>query len=105
MPCSTPAPVGKASLPGPAPRSDDPFPSNTTYREIPIAIQDRSFKADGSLFYPDTRAFFDGIEGPYLPDSDVSPIWNPEVFGNTMMVNGAPGRSRRSSSGATASGC
>jgi spore coat protein A, manganese oxidase len=80
---------GKASLPGPAPRSDEPLPSNTTYREIPIAIQDRSFKADGSLFYPDTRSFFDGIEGPYLPDSDVSPIWNPEVFGNTMMVNGA----------------
>ena len=31
-----------------------PFPSNTPYREIPIAIQDRAFKADGSLFYPDT---------------------------------------------------
>jgi FtsP/CotA-like multicopper oxidase with cupredoxin domain len=78
----------RASLPGPAPRWNDAFPPNKTYREIPIAIQDRSFNADGSLFYPDTRAFFDGIEGPYLPDSDLSPIWNPEFFGNTMMVNG-----------------
>ena len=26
--------------------------------------------------------------GPYIPDTDVSPIWNPEFFGNTIMVNG-----------------
>ena len=43
-----------AVLPGPAPRKDK-FPSNKTYYEIPIAIQDRSFNADGSLFYPDSR--------------------------------------------------
>jgi len=58
------------------------------YFEIPIVIQDRSFNADGSLFYPATRAFFDEFEGPYIPDSDISPIWNPEFFGNTMVVNG-----------------
>ncbi len=56
--------------------------------EVPIAIQDRSFKTDGSLFYPDTRNFFDGIAGPYMPFSDISPIWNPEFFGNAMVVNG-----------------
>jgi len=56
--------------------------------EIPIAIQDRSFNPDGSLFYPDTRSFFDGIAGPYVPFSDISPIWNPEFFGNAMVVNG-----------------
>ena len=78
-----------AVLPGPAPREGDRFPSNKPYREIPIAIQDRSFDTNGSLFYPDTRAFFDGIEGPYIPITDVSPIWNPEFFGNTIMVNGA----------------
>jgi FtsP/CotA-like multicopper oxidase with cupredoxin domain len=39
-----------ASLPGPAPRENDMFPPNKPYREIPIAIQDRSFNADGSLF-------------------------------------------------------
>ena len=58
--------------------------------EIPLVIQDRSFNTDGSLFYPTSRAFFDGFAGPYIPTvgSDVSPIWNPEFFGNTMVVNG-----------------
>lgn len=77
-----------AVLPGPAPKENDKFPPNKTYYEIPIAIQDRSFNTDGSLFYPDTRAFFDGIEGPHIPDTDLSPIWNPEFFGNMMMING-----------------
>jgi FtsP/CotA-like multicopper oxidase with cupredoxin domain len=82
-----------AVLPGPAPREGDRFPSNKTYYEIPIAIQDRTFRADGSLFYPDSRTLFDGVAGPYLPGvgeegMGFSPIWNPEFFGNTMMVNG-----------------
>lgn len=84
-------------LPGPAPALGDPAGLN--YYEIPIAIQDRTFNADGSLFYPDTRAFFEEQEQldiPFKPDgmacdgqlSDVPPIWNPEFFGNTMVVNG-----------------
>jgi FtsP/CotA-like multicopper oxidase with cupredoxin domain len=77
-----------AVLPGPAPKEGDKFPPNKTYYEIPIAIQDRSFNDDGSLFYPDTRAFFDEYAGPYIPHTDLSPIWNPEFFGNMMMVNG-----------------
>jgi FtsP/CotA-like multicopper oxidase with cupredoxin domain len=64
------------------------FPSNKTYYEIPIAIQDRSFNADGSLFYPDTRELFDGIVADYIPFGEFSPIWNPEFFGNMIMVNG-----------------
>jgi spore coat protein A len=85
-------------LPGPAPAlRDEP---NSRYYEIPIAIQDRSFNADGSLFYPDNRAFFEGLETgqlqiPFVPGaacdgrrSDISPIWNPEFFGDTMVVNG-----------------
>jgi bilirubin oxidase len=56
--------------------------------EIPIVVQDRSFNLDGSLFYPDSREYFDGIDGPYVPESDVSPIWNPEFFGHAMVVNG-----------------
>ncbi len=75
-----------AVLPGPAPALGD-LPG-TIYYEIPIAIQDRSFNGDGSLYYPDTRAFFDEFTGPYVPFSNVSPIWNPEFFGNTIMVNG-----------------
>jgi FtsP/CotA-like multicopper oxidase with cupredoxin domain len=77
-----------AVLPGPAPNEGDKFPPNKTYYEIPIAVQDRAFNANGSLFYPDTRAFFDGYAGPYIPTTDVSPIWNPEFFGNMIMVNG-----------------
>jgi FtsP/CotA-like multicopper oxidase with cupredoxin domain len=75
-----------AKLPGPAPAPGDA--AGVTYREIPLAIQDRSFRSDGSLFYPDSRAFFDEVEGPYIPDGDISPIWNPEFFGNALMVNG-----------------
>ncbi|HMQ30723.1 MAG TPA: multicopper oxidase [Chloroflexaceae bacterium] len=84
-----------AVLPGPAPRENDKFPPNKIYYEIPLAIQDRSFNADGSLFYPDTRTFFDGVAGPYVgrqPEMEghghFSPIWNPEFFGNTIIVNG-----------------
>jgi FtsP/CotA-like multicopper oxidase with cupredoxin domain len=80
-----------AVLPGPAPKENDMFPPNKTYYEIPIAIQDRSFNADGSLFYPDSREFFDdatAINPGYIPDTDLSPIWNPEFFGNMIMVNG-----------------
>jgi spore coat protein A, manganese oxidase len=80
-----------AVLPGPAPKEGDKFPSNKVYYEIPIAIQDRSFNNDGSLFYPDTREFFDGASSDdpgHFPDTDLSPIWNPEFFGNMIMVNG-----------------
>jgi FtsP/CotA-like multicopper oxidase with cupredoxin domain len=77
-----------AILPGPAPRENDRFPPNKRYREIPIAIQDRSFNADGSLFYPDSRQFFDGLVGDYIPVGEFAPMWNPEFFGNTIIANG-----------------
>jgi FtsP/CotA-like multicopper oxidase with cupredoxin domain len=85
-------------LPGPAPKLGDA--PGTKYYEIPLAIQDRSFHTNGTLWYPDNRAFFEGLtldqlQIPFIPDeacgglqSDISPIWNPEFFGNTMMVNG-----------------
>ncbi len=87
-----------AILPGPAPgKGIDPF---GTFYEIPVAIQDRSFNADGSLFYPDNRAFFEGLDPaqlqiPFWGDpacgggpSDIAPIWQPEFFGNMMVING-----------------
>jgi len=81
-----PGDLPSAVLPGPAPGPvAGPFDK---FYEIPLAIQDRSFNADGSLFYPDSRAFFDGFAGPYVPTSDVPPIWNPEFFANAMVVNG-----------------
>ena len=80
-----------AVLPGPAPKENDKFPPNKVYYEIPIAMQDRSFNANGSLFYPNTREFFDNATAlvpGYIPTTDLSPIWNPEFFGNMIMVNG-----------------
>jgi spore coat protein A, manganese oxidase len=78
-------------LPGPFPNEGDKNPPNKKYREFPIVIQDRSFNLDGSLFYPESREFFDGataVNPGFIPDTDLSPIWNPEFFGNMMMVNG-----------------
>ena len=81
-----------AVLPGPAPKANDKFPPNKTYYEIPIAIQDRAFNEDGLLFYPNSRELFDDIVGPFIPfgtmPEEFSPIWNPEFFGNMIMVNG-----------------
>jgi parallel beta-helix repeat protein len=90
-----------AVLPGPAPARgegvlDLNIPGRSVrnkIREVPIAIQDRSFNTDGSLFYPRDRAFFEGLEKDQLkiafaPDSDVLPIWQPEAFFNVMVVNG-----------------
>jgi spore coat protein A, manganese oxidase len=83
----------EGTLPAPAPATGDA--PGTRYHEIPILIQDRSFNSDGSLFYPGSRTFFDGFAGPFVPArtrgggvSDISPIWNPEFFGNTIVVNG-----------------
>ncbi len=82
-----------AVLPGPAPQANDKFPPNKTYREIPVAIQDRAFNSDASLFYPNTLEYFDSIVAPLIPGTELhgdefSPIWNPEFFGNCIMVNG-----------------
>lgn len=91
------------NLPGPAPAPGENPNGDAAVRaklrEIPILIQDRSFNADGSFFYPEQRAFFEGVEADelqigFIPEegpngmSDVPPLWNPEAFFNTMTVNG-----------------
>jgi spore coat protein A len=92
-----PADLVEGTLPGPAPALGDP--PGLDYFEIPIAIQDRAFTAEGELFYPDSRAFFEGLDRsqlriPFMPDaacdgpSDIAPIWNPEFFGDAIVVNG-----------------
>jgi FtsP/CotA-like multicopper oxidase with cupredoxin domain len=115
----------KGRLPGPAPKlGQDPNCSANDddgkhkgkkcvrehIREIPLAIQPKSFNEDGTQFYPADRQFFEGLgdgdilaendqmfslvtpDGafPFLPqaNSDIAPIWNPEAFFNTMVVNG-----------------
>jgi spore coat protein A len=47
--------------------------------EVPIMIQDRFFNPDGSLLYP--------IQDPSV-SPPVPPIWIPEFFGDTALVNG-----------------
>jgi spore coat protein A len=49
--------------------------------EIPLIIQDRFFNADGSLLYPVEDNGGD-------PDPRVPPVWIPEFFGDTVLVNG-----------------
>jgi FtsP/CotA-like multicopper oxidase with cupredoxin domain len=91
----------EAVLPGPAPVEGQGVlelnipgdPVRSSIREIPVAIQDRSFKNNGNLYYPQTRAVFEGLDPkdlniPFAPDSDVAPIWNPEAFFDVMVVNG-----------------
>jgi bilirubin oxidase len=72
-------------LPGPAPALNDP--PGSRYYELPLVIQDRSFHTDGSLSYPGVAAI-DGFDGPYIPDSDVSPMFNQMFFAETIVVNG-----------------
>lgn len=45
--------------------------------EVPLAIQDRSFNPDGSFYFPNVGN-----------NPGTHPYWNPEFFGNTIMVNG-----------------
>jgi spore coat protein A, manganese oxidase len=47
--------------------------------EVPLLIQDRFFNPDGSLLYP--------IQDPSV-SPPVPPIWIPEFFGDTALVNG-----------------
>jgi spore coat protein A len=88
-------------LPGPAPVAGQGVlelnvptdPVRQSIREIPVAIQDRSFDRNGQLFYPQNRAFFEGVHPKdlkvtFAPNSDVLPIWNPEAFSNVIVVNG-----------------
>jgi FtsP/CotA-like multicopper oxidase with cupredoxin domain len=55
--------------------------------EIPLAIHDRSFNEDGLLFYPDSRAFFDGFTGLHARQRHRADL-EPEFFGDSIVVNG-----------------
>lgn len=45
--------------------------------EIPLVIQDKSFNSDGSLYFTNQG-----------DNPDIHPYWNPEFFGNAILVNG-----------------
>ncbi len=51
-------------------------PSGYGKYHLPLVIQEKQFNADGTLFYPT-----EGI-------SSVHPIWVPEFFGDTPVING-----------------
>jgi FtsP/CotA-like multicopper oxidase with cupredoxin domain len=53
--------------------------------EIPLAIQDRIFQANDNLPYWNRGDFYFYPEGNSVADH---PYWQPEYFGNTIMVNG-----------------
>lgn len=54
------------------------IPAAFSVYDVPIAIQDRAFYADGSFRFD--------VDPP--PNPDVHPYWVPEYFGDTFMVNG-----------------
>jgi spore coat protein A len=58
--------------------ADDQLPLPKGKYEIPLVLQDRFFNSDGSLLYP--------VQGPVSPP--IPPIWIPEFFGDTGLVNG-----------------
>jgi spore coat protein A, manganese oxidase len=65
-------------------RAGNPLGLPTGSHEVPLAIQDRSFRptATGSaLDYP----LAPPIDSPYIPEGRV---WTPEFFGDTPIVNG-----------------
>ena len=70
-------------LPGPAPKRGDK--GATRYYEIPLIIADPSFNADGTQYMPSSNTF---DSGPYIPQTDIPPIWNDIYYGNTITVNG-----------------
>ena len=47
--------------------------------DVPLVIQDRTFFSDGSMFYPTASG---------LPAGYPHPVWQPEYFGDTPVVNG-----------------
>jgi spore coat protein A len=61
--------------------ADNPLGLPVGRCEVPLVIQDRQFNADGTLFYPADNGF--RRANPSHPH----PIWIPEFFGDTPVVN------------------
>jgi len=55
--------------------------------EVGLILQDRSFRTDGTVFYPTTADGRSGLEGVGA-DSDVHPYWVLNQDGDTNVVNG-----------------
>ncbi|MBO0802541.1 MAG: multicopper oxidase domain-containing protein [Nocardiopsaceae bacterium] len=72
-------------LPGPAPMPFDP--PGKKYYEIMMVLGNKTFNADGSLYFPASRSDYGDTTGPWIPQTDVPPYWNPLFTGNTITVN------------------
>ena len=86
---STAAPAPRPCCPGPRRWKGTSSRPNKTYYEIPIAdpgpvVQRRRLP----LLPRQPRVLRRRSSGRFIPDTDLSPIWNPEFFGNMIMVNG-----------------
>lgn len=57
--------------------------------EQELLVADRQFDTQGQLLFPDGTPGDNptGINGP-PPNPDIHPFWNPEFFGDVMLVNG-----------------
>ena len=53
--------------------------------ELELVIQDKQFDTSGQLLFPDGSPA--GLNGP-PPNPTIHPFWNPEFFGDVMLVNG-----------------
>ncbi len=66
-------------------RGDNPINLPAGAQERELIIQDRAFDTNGQLLFPDGNP--EGINGPPT-NPDVHPFWNPEFFGDVIVVNG-----------------
>ncbi|MGH3390871.1 MAG: bilirubin oxidase, partial [Actinomadura sp.] len=75
-------------LPGPAPMPGDA--PGKKYFELMMVLTNHTYNDDGSVFFPAQRNLIDGTPhpGPFVPFSDISPIWNPTRVGDVNEVNG-----------------
>jgi len=61
-------------------------PSGYGKYQLPVVLQDKEFNADGSLFYPTVN---NGEYPPGVTPDPLHPVWVPEFFGDTPVINGA----------------
>jgi len=66
-------------------RRDNPIGLPGGVHEVELMIADRQFDTNGQLMFPDGSP--EGINGP-PPNPETHPFWNPEFFGDAIVVNG-----------------
>ncbi len=89
-PWSTNARTGRRFCPAPRPRQATRSPrASATTRSRSRSRTGPSRQNGDALLPGHPRVLRRASRDRSAPDTDVPPIWNPEFFGNTMIVNGA----------------